>query len=755
MEKQEKKGAVKRDIVVRVTLLYGVFVLMGAMIVLRLIWIQFMSPEVSYNAGRLMHRIFYTDTIPPQRGTILSRDGDPLATSIFRYQVDFDYASEGLDSLELYTEHVDSLSKLLSIYFKDKSAAQYREMMLRLHKQKYRLERGRDTSYLRSKSIIGRFFNRMAGREYITHRIYDTIRDHRPVALLPRMIDYEEWQELRRYPLLNWNLGMTYKLREEDQRVYPQGDMALRTVGNQGDDGRFGVESAYDELLAGQEGIMRRQRIARGFSGRVMDDINREVLDGADVVTTIDVNVQDVAHNALREQMQAQDAIWGTTIVMEVSTGDILAIANIGRNSRGEYVENNNYAMRKRVEMGSVIKAATVMAMLDDLKLPESTTYDTEDGRRVSIAGAGVQDSHGGFNDMDLKTAVSESSNVYFAKAVWEHYGKDVGRFSDFFKTLGLDQPVGFEDPAFGEIKPYLPDLESINGRFQAMVRMSFGYVLELTPLQVATFYNAIANDGRMVAPRLVKAIQRNGKVVEEFDTQVLQEEICSRSTLRKVQGYLEEVCRSGTAKRYLGDTTLFRAAAKTGTAQYSQDGIKYSDGYYIGSMAAYLPAEDPHYTILTTIHTRRGGGRAYYGGPLTGPVVKRLAHYLHSREDQWLRPLEDSDLESTPERIKGGELDQVKRVARGLDTRIGDIDSDSDWGVTRMDSTQRLNAVGVVQDLSLMPDVRGMGLKDALFILENRGLSVSFTGSGAVTRQSIVPGRKIVAGQSVNITLK
>ncbi len=758
MARKEEKSKIKSDILLRVRLLYLLFAVVGVVVFARLIWVQLFSSEIAYNANRLASRIFRTDTLPAQRGSILARNGEPLAVSMFRYQVEMDFGSEGLDSVRTFREQSDSLAKLLSAFFGDRTPAQYRDFLRTSHARHYRLVNGRDTTHLRATGFLTRIINRLRGEEYVTRRIYDTIRDHKPVKLFPREVDYNEWQELRKYPILNWNMGMVYNVVRHDRRIYPQGELARRTIGLIGDRGNYGIEAVWREELAGRDGHAVRQRIARGFSGRVIGS-GEDPVDGLDVVSTLDLDLQDVADKALRERLESQNAIWGTTIVMEVQTGEILALVNLGRNSRGEFVENTNYAIASRAELGSVFKLATMIALLEDAGMPLSTVYDTGNGRPVVVGGARVQDSHAGFHDMDFRTAVAQSSNVYFAEAVYERYADRKEAYSDFLRTLHLDRTVGLE--AYGERSPYFPsDWKRIGGANQALARLAFGYVIELTPMQMITLYNAVANDGRMVAPHLVRELRRGDVLERRIRPEVLEEQICSQSTLRKVQDLLVEVCRSGTAAPYFHDTTRYRAAAKTGTAQFAQNGIRYSDGYYMGSMVAYFPAEKPRYTILTTIHTRRGGGKAYYGGPLAGPVVKRMADYIYNREQEWHATLDvphDAPYADPqrPQRIKGGDIAAVRKVADVLDARSVSYESRTGWGRARVDSASRVEITTVAEDPSLVPDVRGMGLKDALFLMESRGLRVSFSGTGAVQQQSLAPGTRAVHGAAVHLTLR
>lgn len=752
---KREPSKIKSDILLRVRLLYLLFMAAGALVLGRLVWVQLFSGEVAYNARRLAGRIFTEETIPAQRGNILSRDGEPLATSIFRYQVAFDFASEGLDSLRTFHEQADSLAKLLSAFFGDRPAAEYSRFMRREHDRRYRLVNGRDTSVLRAEGFFARIINRLRGEEYERRRIYDTLRDHTPVPLFPREVDYAEWERLRRYPLLNWNMGMVYRLVERDQRIYPQGELARRTIGLTGDRGNYGIEDSYREELAGRDGRAQRQRIARGFYGRVPGGDHEDPMDGMDVVTTLDLDLQDVADKALRRQLTAQNATWGTTIVMEVSTGEILALANLGRNADGTYAERENYALGRSMEPGSTFKLATMLTLLEDARMPVSTVYETHNGDPVTIGPArNIRDSHRGDRAIDFRRATASSSNVYFAKAMWDLYGKTGKKFdySNFLhERLALGETVGLE--RFGERAPQVTSDWKAPDPGVMLVKMAYGYRVRLAPIQTITLYNAIANGGRMISPVLVRELRRNGRTEERFRTRTIRDEICSRATLRTVHECLQAVCTEGTASAFFRDTLRLRVAAKTGTAQIT-DARSREGRHYLGTMVAYFPADNPRYTVLTTIETRAQAGKAYYGGPLAGPVVKRMVDYLYARGSDWSARAARTGRHCYPERIKGGDIAQVRRIAGKFSPDV-DYDRRRGWGRVKIDSASRVEIVSLPDEADRMPDVRGMGLKDALFVLESRGLRVSFAGRGAVTTQSIAAGARIRRGAAVHIVLK
>lgn len=748
---QREKSKIKSDILLRVRLLYLLFFGVGLLILGRLVWVQYFSDEVAGNSERIEGRIFRDEVLSARRGSILARGGEALASSIFRYRVDFDMAAEGFDSLELFHEQCDSLAKLLAAFFGDRTAEEYSRLMREEHDKRYRLVYRKDTTYYTSDSWLGRLIDRLHGEEMTTRALYDTLRDTRPVQILPREVDFTEWQTLKEYPILNWNLGMVYRLEPLDKRIYPQGELARRTIGRCDERGAYGVEAIWRERLAGTPGLERRQRIARGFSSRVAGYAgNVEPEGGADVVTTLDIDLQDVVDRALRHQLREQRALWGTSIVMECATGEILALSNLGRTAEGGYAELENYALSRRMEPGSTFKLAALLALLEDCGAELDLTYDSGNGARVMVGKAQVQDAHKGYGVTDLKTATAQSLNVFYARAIYEAYKENPQRYVDFLKHLHLDRPVGLEE--YGERAPLLPEPGSnLWYPHVTLPNLGYGYAIELTPIQILTLYNAVANGGRMVAPSLVREIRHEGEVVERFEPRVLVEQIASEQTLARVRECLEEVALSGTAKYYFGDTTRYRVGAKTGTAKVAQGGVRYEDGYYLGSMVCYLPAEAPRYTILTSVYTRRGLGSTIYGAGLAGPVVRSVADYLAVRDPQPFRvEQENLPLEG---RLKGGDAAAVRRVARSRDWSV-EQEQRRGWCRVEFDSSG-LRVQPLEEDLDRVPNVCGMGLKDALYLLESRGLRVNFSGRGAVVSQSLGAGEPFKRGATITIVLK
>ena len=753
-QKRDIEVSVREEMFRRVKALYWSFIFIGICVLARIVWVSFFSAEVSHNSSRLDERIFVPDSVYARRGSILARDGEPLATSILRYRVDFDMASEGFDSLEIFRKQADTLSKHLAQFFGG-SASSYRDLMLKRHNEHYRLVYRKDSNVLRSEGFFDRIWDAIRNDQFKTVKVYDTIRDHSPVEILPRAVDYNEWQQLKKYPILNWNLGMTYRLVTIDQRVYPYGDLGRRTLGLVGDRGNYGIEAIYREMLEGRNGCMLRQRIAPGFSSVVHSNDNVDAEDGLDIVTTLDVDIQHAADAALRRQLETQNAIWGTSLVMEVATGDILAMVNLGESKSGSgiYVEKENYALSRRMEPGSTFKLAAMLALVEDCKMPITQRYDTYNGQKVRIGGPKgpeIGDSHPIGREIDLKEATAQSSNVYFAQAIYQHYKNNPQGYVDFLSHLWMDRQVGLEE--LGEAHPlYEKDVKKWSNH--TLPNLGYGYAIELPPIHTLVLYNAVANDGCMVAPRLIKEVRRGDNVVEQFPTRVLVERICSDESMKVVRECLEETALTGTAKQYFRDTTSLRVAGKTGTAKFAQSGIKYSDGYYLGTMVVYFPADNPKYTVMTSIFTRAGRGGTIYGAGLAGPVERDIVNYIYYRDEDWHQTLTPSDEEHFPSAVKGGNIASVRRVADKFSPRVSFTDREG-WGNAQVDTLRNVK-IETIGDDGLMPNVVGMGLNDALFMLESRGLRVQFTGKGMVRQQSIPAGRKIQAGQMVSLTLR
>lgn len=769
----------------RLKFLYALLVIALIWFCARIVQIQFFKPQTRHNS-ELIHassQITKRDTLYAHRGSILARDGRPLATSIFRYRVTLDFGSEGFEmSRKAFLREADSLSKMLAAFFGDKPASEYYKRMIAEHERCFTYTTRQDTVEY-SRGLFARLFKvknatDICTREVVAHKKFllkesqKEVNIHREVQLF-RDVDINEWQVLRTFPILN-RAYSTCHVKTVDSRIYPYNNLAMRSIGRSDEHSRYGIEHVYREQLAGTGGYRWMRCIAPGYYTSFTDKEHQPLkpTDGADVHTTIDIDVQDVAEKALRRRINEVGAIWGTTVVMECATGDILAMVNLGRNSKGELVENKNHALGARTEPGSTFKLAATLALLDDVSFDPSTTYgyDKVKGKRkkwqpkpksvtFEKAKKTISDSHyieeAGKGELDLKTAFMESSNIYFTKAVWECYEKNPQRYSDYLRKLRLDQQAGFE--SFGEAEPIIPSLTPKHpSRYHTLVNMAYGYAVEVAPIQTLTLYNAIANGGRMMAPRLISHITRDGEIIEQFEPKALIDTaICTPTTLAKVREYMEATALEGTGKGDFGaDKTPFRVGLKTGTAQYAQGGISHSDGHYIASMVTYLPAESPRYTFITVMYT--ASRTQYYGAGLAGPVQKQVATFLYNRSTSWSGTVvTEQERSCLPEQVKGGNISHIRTVANKLDLRSS-TEIRNGWGVTNNgEEPDKVGIRPIEEAPHLMPNVIGMGLADAIYILESRGLKVSFSGSGRINYQSIPAGEHIKHGNRVTLTLK
>ena len=749
----EQRYELKRDIARRIKMLHIFFICVVGYFLLHIVVFIFCDRKLAEDFEKLRdNHLLSVQKVEAHRGSIYSRNGDVLATSINRKTVRIDFGCDRFRKMgfKKFEQEAAVLAKNLADYLGDRSAKEYYNEIMGNNRKI--ITYGTDVRITKAKRW----------KFWESDRI-DTIRTTKlnkgPRNLrIFRDVDENEWSVIKQFPLLN--KGITYSTEDHDYRVYPQGNIALRTIGRMEHHRSYGIESALRDTLAGHDGQQLMQRIAGGYKTRVADKNNIEAQDGYDVVTTLDVDVQDVADDALRQQLLAQNAIWGTTIVMECATGDILAIANLKRNG-STCVEEQNYAIGIPVNPGSTFKLVSAMALLEH-GVPTLQRYHSGLGKRIEVGGkigAKVQDSHpiaketGGV--IDMRRAFSESANVYFTKAVYDAFHKNPVEFSDFCRKLHLHETVGLEE--LGARKKPLPHLNrKHHSRINALVNMAYGYGLEVTPLHTIAIYNAVANNGRMVAPRIILRTERDGEVVNRAPVRVIEEQICSQQTLDTLRSFMEDVSLTGTAADYFGTKKCpFRTGSKTGTAQVDSEinGVRYKrdDGYYYGSMVTYLPADNPRYTIMTAIFTKRQDGKFYYGASLTGPVQKAVATYLYNRT--YTEPVAAGRAYVSD--IKDGNIEKMRKVAN----RYGNehiSESRNGWGYDAQSREGVLHISQIDTEVGAVPNVVGMGLDDALYLLEKRGLTVEVVGYGKVVSQSLAPNSSVAnTDKRIKIELK
>lgn len=747
------KERLRNEIMNRLKWFYLIFMLLIVGICVRLVCIRYGSHDTARTSKVIHSSLISKDTIYAHRGSIYSRNGEALATSIFRHSIFVDFGSEWCDDSLRFVKAADSLSKLLAAYFGERKADDYYKQMVALRNRcrRYEVVGTQEVEYSE-----GWFCEKFGIKNKTRTEPKLKLRRTHTYTRLFRDIDKNEWEVLKQYPILS-KMSTVIDI-ESDTRVYPYSTLALRTIGRSDKKRPYGIEHAYRDSLAGRHGLRWLQRIAHGFKAEVEDEEHRsvEAIDGADIVTTLDVDLQDFVDKSLRQHLVDDGGIWGTSVVMECATGDILAMANLRRHGNKCY-EDWDYAYRTRMEPGSTFKLATAITLLEDAKMSPNKRYHTGLKRVVKIGDKHktevIDDHEIGKKTkgmVDMRTAFAESSNVYFTKAAYETYKDDPARFINSLKRLHLDRRVGLEE--LNERQSHLPspDQKKI-WHGSSLVNIAYGYAVEVTPMQTLTLYNAVANNGRMVAPRLISRIERGGEIVKEFPTRVLVDSICSQRTLATLRGFLEEAAETGTGKTYFGEgKNPFRVGLKTGTAKVALDTIKYRDGYYLASMVTYLPAENPKYTFITAIFKHKSKGKTA-GGAVAGPMQFQIAQYLHNRDQkESFNPLAEASTFAHSD-LKGGYIPHIRIAANQRNINL--VGESNGWGqIETNELTTIVKALG--NEHLTVPNVMGMGLSDAIFLLESRGLKVRFKGAGRVVKQSIEAGQRIEPPTTIEIML-
>ena len=539
---------------------------------------------------------------------------------------------------------------------------------------------------------------------------------------MARNLDYSEYLRFRDFPLLNLGAFKGGLIVEQTtKRDYPLGSIAQRLIGyerfdDSGNVTRVGIDGAFGEkYLRGEDGKRRKQKIGKG-QWKPIEDYNQvEPQDGYDVYTTIDVNIQDIAHHALLEQLETYKADHGTVVVMETKTGEIRAISNLGRNKEGLYYERLNYAVGETHEPGSTFKLMALAVALEDKVIDTTTMVNTEKGV-LSFYGNKVKDSKkGGYGNISVAKAFEVSSNTGIVKVIHNAYKKNPEKFVDGLYRMNLQDSLML--PLIGEGKSIIPDPRIKNGRWSgiALQWMAYGYGVSFTPLQTLTFYNAVANDGVMVRPKFLREIKEIESSIETFDTEVINPKICSKETVLKLQQLLKNVVEKehGTGHKLYSDK--FSMAGKTGTCQ--KDYANKDQLNYISSFSGYFPAENPKYSCIVVIH-EPDKSVGYYGADVSGPVFKKIAQKIHT----------DAPV-----------IDQVEGL--NLKSEAVSANYDKYYAVAQKYKT-------------IMPNLKGMSAMDAIAILENMGLKVQTLGSGTVSKQSIKSGQKIKTQSLITLTL-
>ncbi|MGB5323437.1 penicillin-binding protein [Lutimonas sp.] len=606
-----------------------------------------------------------TFEIAANRGSVYTSDGSLLATSVSRFDIRMDAVTISDDDFEAGIKDLSiALSEMLG-----KSAGYY--------ENKIRKARVNKNRYL-----------------FIT-----------------RNLSYNDYQRLKKFPI--FKLG-TYRggliMEQRTVREHPIGKIAERAVGYDDYRGRVGIEGSFYEFLRGKKGKRLKQKIAKGQWKPLNDNNEIEPIDGKDIITTIDLKIQDVAHHALLAQLEKFEADHGSVVVMETKTGEIKAISNLGRTSEGTYFEQRNYAIYESHEPGSTFKLMGMVVALEDKVIDTSDIIDTEKGV-IRFHGKPVRDSHhGGYGEISAARVFEVSSNVGIVKIIDEHYKDHPEKFIQGLERMKVGQKIGL--PIKGEGEPKIPnpkDKDTWNGL--SLPWMAYGYGVSFTPLQTLTFYNAIANNGEMVRPRFVKEIRAQSNVVTRFEKEVIHPQICSQETIDKVKEMMLNVVKRGTAENIYDPN--FSMAGKTGTCQteYWTDDTKY-----ISSFVGYFPADEPKYSCIVVVH-KPNKKKGYYGNIVAAPVFERIARKIYT---------------DTPV------VEEVKFTETA----------------NKMDEAYEGYYKKANETHTKVPDVKNMPGMDAISLLENMGFKVNFEGIGKVKSQSIKAGSNLKKGDIIKLEL-
>lgn len=657
-----------------------------------------------------------SDSVRPNRGNILSCDGQLLASSIPEYKIFMDYQAGGNEDTlwvakrdSIWDEKLDSLCEGLHAIFPEKSAREFKE----------RLQEGKQK------------------------RLQNGTRGARHWPIWRRKISYNTFCEVRQLPFFNLppNKG-GFHWEKFDARRRPFGSLAERTIGDirsfEGgkDTARFGIELSYDSILRGHHGIERRQKVLNKF-------VNITVtppVDGADIITTIDVGMQDLAEQALLEELHKDNASMGVAILMEVQTGDVKAIVNMRKGSDGVYREMFNDAISYRCEPGSVFKTASMLVALDDGVIDTSYVIHTGSGI-MKMHGANMKDHNwhrGGYGDINAARALEVSSNIGVSYVIDNYYGSNPRKYVDGLYRVGIGQDLQLAIPGYLPPKIRYPNTKTTDkGLYWSKTTlpwMSIGYETQIAPINTVAFYNAIANNGRMMRPRFVKRIEKDGQVLLETQPEVIREQIAKPSTIATMQTVLRHVVSQGLGKK--AGSHSFQVSGKTGTAQVSQGGAGYKSGqmWYWLSFCGYFPSDNPRYTCIVCL---KKPGLPASGGSMAGAVFHNISEGVMAKSLVLsVDDARDSLSVFTPE-AKTGDAKAASYVGSQLGIR----------GVAP--------AAGEAKAAKGVPDLRGMGARDAVYALEQRGLRARLTGTGCVKHQSMAPGSVVVRGAVCDLTLE
>lgn len=653
-----------------------------------------------------------------ERGTIFSEDGQMLSTSIPTFDIYIDFNADGLREKKgkRFYENVDSFSIALANYFGDKSAAKYKKEL--------------------------QFAYRNEERYYS----------------LKKKLTFEDYKAFRDFPLVRMGRNKSGVIVDVNtKRLTPYKLLANRTIGlsrefvasnGQAKKQNVGLERSYDSVLNGHDGQKLVRYIAGGTAipveGSETDPVN-----GKDIFTTLDVNMQDITETALMKMMLQCEGPYGTAIVMETNTGKIKAMANLGRQKDGTYWEDDNYALRA-TEPGSTIKLATLLSVLEKGTSSLNDMVEVGGAGRAQVGNKMVTDAERAPKPlMTVQECFAHSSNIGMSKLALKAFSKKPAEMKDYLHRFHLDvrSPIDLTDVP----KPMMAPLDQKGSAEGNMLWMSFGYGIQVSPLHTLTLYNAVANNGKMMKPYLVNSIQNNGVLTRQFLPTVMEENFCKSSVIQDAKASMEMVVTEGTAKKAFKDMP-FAVAGKTGTAHVSDGKIKYDDGVYQATFVGYFPADKPQYTCIVVIRTK-AHDPIHFGGLLAAPVFREIATKIYSMYVDKKDATNYAIVKDSSDYFYAGFTNDIKSVYAAMNISYTDSSAQNSWSSVYASNYKPLMKANAIRQ-QLMPNVKGMGLKDAVYLLENMGLKVSVKGKGKIISQSVAPGATLAKGITVILEL-
>jgi len=701
---------IRTNILLRVYIAFGLVVLFSFAVVVQLCRVQFVQ-GAKWKAKAVNMTAQFRD-VEAARGNIFSADGSLLATSVPEYELHMDMLGAGLAVDSIFNDNVDMLAANLSQLYGDRTPREYARLLR------------------------------------------DARKDGSRYQLLRRRVSYQELKKIREFPIFkNRKTKNCLIVLQQNKRILPFHALAARTIGykNENIKNPVGLEGAYSSYINGENGRRLMQRIPGGTWMPVNNDEDEiPAKDGADIMSTINVNFQEIAQAALLRQLDSSAADHGCVVLMEVATGEVRAIANFTRSKENTFKESFNYAISNAIDPGSTFKLISYMTLLDHHKLDTNTIVNAEGGKYKFPKGPTITDTEHDNYEMTVKKAFEESSNVAAAKLVYGHYKDNPWQFINKLYSYHLNEKLGLQ--IAGEGRPVIknPGNRSWN-KYYTLPEMAYGYEMNLTPLQMLAFYNSVANNGKMIAPIFVREIRRMGSTIEQFNARVINEKVCSDATLGKVRSMLEGVVQEGNCKRVIKNPR-YTVAGKTGTAQVA-DGTKgYKVKKYQASFCGYFPADHPKYSMIVVINNPTRG--SYLAAKVAGPVFREIADKVYANDMEINQPSPVTLVGNTSmPKVKRGNLKALKHVYNKLGVKP--LYASADVTGNGVDTSNGIPFEDTRYKEGTVPAVTGMGLSDALYVLGNAGYKVTVRGSGMVTAQSVTGGSSIPRGSRITIELQ